>query len=110
MPPNASLSIHLFTHPTMSPKSTSCSAFLLIFIGSHTNLLGDGMRNPTIFAVSQAFKENLSPTCAVNMNTAAPSDMVHAVSAAACYTVKVEAVASTAPPPDFASMAAGILH
>ena len=31
------------------------------------------MRNPTIFSVSQSFKGNPSPTCAVTMNTAAPS-------------------------------------
>ena len=55
-PPNAFSSIHLFTHLTTSPKSTSCSAFLLFFIGSHTNRLGDGMRNPMIFAMFQAFK------------------------------------------------------
>ena len=44
-------------------------------IGSHANRLGDGTRNPTIFSVSQAFKENLSDTCSVTMNTATPSTL-----------------------------------
>ena len=57
------------------------------------------MSNPTIFAVSQAFKGNPLPTCALTMNTVAPSSMVRAVSAAACYAAVEEAEVSAESPP-----------
>ena len=55
------------------------------------------MRKPKIFAVSQVFKGNPPPTCAVTMNTAAPSDMVRAVSVAAFYLAAAAEAASAAP-------------
>ena len=80
-----------------SPHHVSQIHLLLIIpprfcIGYLPNRLEDGTRNPTIFAVSQAFKGNPSPTCAVTMNTAAPSMMYY--SPERClYTMRIFAQA-----------------